>query len=93
MRTLKVGVQVLPVNKSGNDTVALVLDRRASPPIEAEVLDISPRFCRLRIVRNGCFIDRGDVRIRFARTDVVARVVWTNTSEESIELGLMLPAI
>ena len=93
MSSLKIGVHVLAAkNKSDNDTVNIVLDSHMQM-IEAEVLDISPRFCRLRIARDRFYFDPREVRIQFAWTEVVARVIWTNTSDDWIELGLLLPDV
>lgn len=92
MSTLKIGVHVLPIDKkSENETVGVVLDSSSSQMVEAELLDISPRLCRLRIPRARFFFDPREVRIQFAWTEVVARVIWTNTSDDYIELGLLLP--
>lgn len=99
MSTLKIGVHLLPTereNGSGkdrDDRVGITLDSRAARMIEAELLDISPRFCRLRIARHQFYYDPQEVRIQFAWTEVVARVIWTNTSDDFIELGLLLPSL
>jgi hypothetical protein len=87
MSTLKVGIQVVPIkiNKGAERT-------NAKPRIiEAELLDISARFCRLRIARERFCFDTGEVAIQFAWTDVVARIIWSNTSVDSVEFGLMMP--
>lgn len=91
MRTLKLR-HILNSERSPRSRAGAGGTSRASQVIEAEVLDISPRLCRLRIERNGFFLDRRDVLIQFGGTEVVARVIWTNTSENWIDVGLLLPA-
>jgi len=89
---LRIGVHVLPLEASRDEEkVGIVLDSRTSRMMEAELIDISPRFCRLRIARDRFYFDPREVRIQFAWTEVVARVIWTNTSNDFIEFGLLLP--
>ena len=76
----------------GEKTVSVILDSSDAMMIEAELLDISPRLCRLRIARDRFFVDPQETRIQFAWTPIVARVIWTNTSDDFIELGLVMPS-
>ena len=98
MSTLKIGVHLLPL-ETGNaprsgceETVGVILDSSDAMMIEAELLDISPRLCRLRIARDRFCVDPQETRIQFAWTPIVARVIWTNTSDDFIELGLVMPS-
>jgi len=96
MNTLKIGVHLIEariVRRSGDskNRNGVVLDSHESPVVDAELLDITPRFCRLRISRDKFPFDPAEVRIQFAWTDVVAPVIWTVTAEDSVELGLVLP--
>lgn len=60
--------------------------------VEAELLDIDARFCRLRLPRAGHRFDPVEFGIRFAWTDLIARVIWTNTTDDYVEMGLLLPS-
>lgn len=98
MSTLKIGIHLLPV-ETGNEprtgceeTVGVILDSNNAKMIEAELLDISPRLCRLRIARDQFHAGPHEVRIQFAWTEIVARVIWTNTSDDFIEFGLLMPS-
>ena len=96
MSTLKIGIHLVPVKTirksprvTGNDLT--VLDGRNTRILQAELLDIGPRFCRLRIPRDRYHFDPADVGVQFTWTDVVAHIIWTNTTDEYVELGLLLP--
>jgi hypothetical protein len=96
MSTLKIGIHLLTVktvHRAGrairNNVTAI--DAPKAQSVEAELLDIGPRFCRLRIPRDLYCFDPADVGVQFAWTDLVARIIWTNTTEEHVELGLLLP--
>ena len=96
MSTLKIGIHLLPLETNeprtgGKETVGVILDSSNAKMVEAELLDISPRFCRLRIARDRFYADPQEVRIQFAWSEKVARVIWTNTSDDFIELGLLMP--
>ena len=97
MNTLKIGVHLLPfetdseLRRGGEERVSVILDSGRARMIEAELLDISPRFCRLRIRRDQFHMEAHEVRIQFAWTEIVTRVIWTNTSDDCIELGLLMP--
>ena len=95
MSALKIGIFLVPVSttpvvssKLAAD-VSLQLQQELS--IEAELLDITARLCRLRIQRAHCRFDPSDYGIRFAWTDLIARVIWTNTTDDYVELGLLMP--
>jgi hypothetical protein len=56
----------------------------------AELLDMSPHGCRVRIIRNEIEFNVREVRIRFADTQISARVMWTMTSDKYVDIGLLL---
>jgi hypothetical protein len=95
MSTLKIGIHLVPITcrLPEEETCCKTPIRREQRvvAVDAELLDIGPRFCRLRIPRNRYHIDPADFGVQFAWSDMVARVIWTNTTEEAIELGLLLP--
>lgn len=96
MSTLKIGVHLVTVkavrkHKCTPANKVAVIDASKPQSVQAELLDIGPRFCRLRIPRDRYHFDPADVGVQFAWTDVVARIIWTNTSDEYVELGLLLP--
>jgi hypothetical protein len=96
MSTLKIGIHIVPVASTRNSqskglTPILVRQGENMVSLDAELLDIGPRFCRLRIARDRYHFDSAEVGIQFAWSDLVARIIWTNTTDEHVELGLLLP--
>jgi hypothetical protein len=57
---------------------------------EAELLEMSPHGCRIRIPRNGGQFNPREIRIRFAGTQIAAQVMWTMTSDEHVDIGLLM---
>lgn len=97
MSTLKIGIHLVPVKTIRNTASATaknltVIDVRELQSVQAELLDIGPRFCRLRIPRDRYHFDPADVGVQFAWTDIIARIIWTNTTDEYVEMGLLLPS-
>ena len=96
MSTLKIGIHLVTVKpvhkrKSVPANNVAVIGTGQPQNVQAELLDIGPRFCRLRIPRDRYRFDPADVGVQFAWTDMVARIIWTNTTDEYVELGLLLP--
>ncbi|MGH9523460.1 MAG: hypothetical protein ACRD3E_13110 [Terriglobales bacterium] len=97
MSTLKIGIHLVSVkatkkSPNGSTRNVRVINGQNAQNLQAELLDIGPRFCRLRIPRDRYHFDPADVGIQFTWTDVVARIIWTNTTDEHVELGLLLPS-
>ena len=72
------------------ESVEVELIRECSGFAQAELLDMSPHGCRIRTVRNNVDFDVQEVRIRFANTQISARVMWTMTSDEYVDFGLLM---
>ena len=72
------------------ESVEIELIRECSGFVQAELLDMSPHGCRIRIVRNDVDFNVREVRIRFAKTQISARVMWTMTSDKYVDIGLLL---
>lgn len=93
MSTLKIGIHLVTVKtvRKPRSVAANAAVLEPNKSIQAELLDIGPRFCRLRIPRDRYHFDPADVGVQFTWTDLVARIIWTNTTDEYVELGLLLP--
>ncbi len=96
MSSLKIGVHLVPLQSepevpTHSRQEVLLSDGRKMCTVEAELIDINPHFCRLRIARDRFSFDPADVRVQFAWTEVVARIIWTNTQDNFVELGLLMP--
>ena len=96
MSTLKIGIHLVPVSAgrttlSNRLTPVQVRQGKDVVSVDAELLDIGPRFCRLRIARDRYYFDAAEVGVKFGWSDLMARVIWTNTTDEYVEMGLLLP--
>jgi len=86
-----VPVKAARKRRNGNSESIAIIDCGHCQMIEAEMIDINPRFCRLRIDRSLFTFEPAEVRIRFAWTDVIAHIIWTNTGDNYVEVGLLMP--
>jgi len=94
MGNLRLALQVFPAERRRerrspcDERVGVVVDGDRTPVIEAEVMDISPHGCRIRVRKGLIDFKPQQVCIQFAWTEMTGRVVWTNTTEEFMEMGI-----
>ena len=72
------------------EKVEIELISQCSDVTQAELLEMSQHGCRIRVARDGVQFNPREIRIRFAGTQILTRVMWTMTSEEYVDIGLLV---
>ena len=96
MSNFVLALQVCPTDthkpsRRASEPVTIAIGAGRTPLIEGELVSMTPTGCRVRIRREALAFDPQQIRIQSAWAEIVGRVVWTETTEEYVEMGVSIP--